>query len=275
MTQALVPIASLAEAERFSVTISKSALLPPALRNKPADVLFVVLTGQELGISPLQAIRGISIIQGKPVLDAALIVALCLKHPECKFFALVESTAERAVYETLRTGHPNPTRITWTMEDAKRAKLTGKDNWVNHPSAMLRARCAAALARVVYPDILFGAYVPDEADEFRERHEPRSEPTAIDAVVVDEPASAAAPITSQPPENPDIAHLPDWAGPDDYRELETGASAVTSLDDLKTWWEKAQEARKRGSITSPQLASLAKLKDAHKRVFETESGAGG
>lgn len=216
---ALVSLAptTLPEAESFSLTIAKSSLLPPALRGKPADVLLVVLTGQELGISPLQAIRGVHIVQGKPVLAADLIIALCMKHPDCRYFHLDESTPERATYSTLRAGHPEPTRMTWTMEDARRAKLTGKDNWTNHPAAMLRARCAAALARVVFPDILFGTYLPDEAEEFRGG--PKAPPIeAMDAVVVDEPPSAAIPEPGA--DDPDNHVMPPWAATADDIEAD-------------------------------------------------------
>ena len=35
--------------------------------------------------------------------------------------------------------YPKPKTVSFTMEDAKRAKIASKDNWVNHPRAMLRA----------------------------------------------------------------------------------------------------------------------------------------
>src|SRR5690606_14566168 len=88
------------------------------------------------------------------------------KHPACKYFRLVESTDERATYETLREGEPEPTRITWTIQQAAKAGLTGRQNWKAHPAAMLRARASAALARAVYPDVAMGIYDPDEALDF-------------------------------------------------------------------------------------------------------------
>ena len=50
----------------------------------------------------------------------------------------------------------------WTLADAERAKLTGKDNWAKFPKAMLRARVSADLCRAVFPDALMGVYDPDE-----------------------------------------------------------------------------------------------------------------
>ena len=153
-------------AEQIAVRLSKSTLLPSALRGKPADLAVIMITGHELGLSPMQALRGLHVVEGRPVLSADLIVGLVKKHPACKYFRLVESTDERATYETMREGEPEPTRITWTIQQAAKAGLTGRQNWKAHPAAMLRARASAALARAVYPDVAMGIYDPDEALDF-------------------------------------------------------------------------------------------------------------
>jgi len=155
-------------AEQIAARLAKSTLLPAALRGKPADLAVIMITGHELGLSPMQALRGLHVVEGRPVLSADLIVGLVKKHPACKYFRLVESTDERATYETLREGEPEPTRITWTIQQAVKAGLTGRSNWKAHPAAMLRARASAALARAVYPDVAMGIYDPDEALDFIE-----------------------------------------------------------------------------------------------------------
>lgn len=159
--------AALDQALTLSNRLAKSGLIPRALQNKPDDVLVVLLRGQELGLGPMQALAGIHVIEGKGVCSADLIVGLCARRREvCEYFRLVESSADRAVYETKRAGSPEPTRLTFTMADAQRAGLTGKDNWKRHPAAMLRARCSAQLARAVYPDLAMGLYDTDEAEDF-------------------------------------------------------------------------------------------------------------
>lgn len=154
------------KAEQIAARLSKSSLLPSAVRGKPADLAVIMITGHELGLSPMQALRGLHVVEGRPILSADLIVGLVKKHPACKYFRLVESTDERATYETLREGEPEPTRITWTIQQAAKAGLTGRPNWKAHPAAMLRARASAALARAVYPDVAMGIYDPDEALDF-------------------------------------------------------------------------------------------------------------
>lgn len=146
--------------------LATSALIPKTLQGKPGDILVVLMTGAELGLQPMQSLRGISVINGKGVCDAALLVGLCVRQSEvCEYFRLVNSDDRQATYEAKRRGS-DPVKLTFTLEQAKQAGLTGKENWRNYPAAMLRARCSAHLARAVFPDLVQGIYTTEEAQEF-------------------------------------------------------------------------------------------------------------
>jgi hypothetical protein len=165
-TKAVNPFepSSIQEALTLSNMLSKSALVPAALRGKPADIFIILATARELGIGPMQGLSDINVIQGKPVYSADLMVAKCKRHPEvCRYFRLVKSTSTEATYETHRVGSPEPERATFTMEDANRLGLAGKDSYQRQPATMLRRRAAAALARETYQDLVRG-YDPDEAE---------------------------------------------------------------------------------------------------------------
>lgn len=151
--------ASIDEAQRFAEIAANTQLT--SVRS-PHDAIALIAMGVELGLTPFQALRSIHVIKGKPCLSADLMVGLVKRHPACEWFRLVESTNELAIYETKRREEPEPTRMQWSIEDAKRAKLTGNPTWGNFPAAMLRARCSSALARAVYPDVVGGLYDPDE-----------------------------------------------------------------------------------------------------------------
>ena len=138
----------------------KSGLLGKAIQ-KPEAAFAVILAGRELGLTAMQSLRSLHLIEGKPTLSADLMVALVKRSPLCKSFKLIESTGDRATYEANREGE-GVTRMSFTIEEAKAAGVTGKDNWKKYPAAMLRARCIAALARVVFPDLLLGVYESDE-----------------------------------------------------------------------------------------------------------------
>ncbi len=151
---------SIEEAWRLSKILVAGGMMPRHLRT-PEAVFSVIAAGRELGLTALQSTRSLYFIEGKAVLSSDLMVALVKRHPDCEYFRLVEITNERCVFETKRHGE-EPTRMEWTMADAQRANLTGKDNWKKFPKAMLRARVSADLCRAVFPDALMGVYDPDE-----------------------------------------------------------------------------------------------------------------
>lgn len=127
--------------------------------------LMIMLTGRSLGIDPVAAMRGTHIVSGKSVLSSDMMVGIVRKSGVCESWVVIESTHEKCVIETRRKGDDTPVRHTWTIEMAKRANLAGKGTWAAYPHSMLRARCSAELARMVYPDFLFGVYAEGEIAE--------------------------------------------------------------------------------------------------------------
>lgn len=198
---------NMADLERMAGMLAKSALIPTAVRNKPADVAIIIMHGRELGLPPMRALSQIYVVEGKPTASADLMVSLCTSRPTiCKYFRPVEVTDRAATYETLREGHPEPTRFTYTIEDARAAGLTGKHNWKSHPKAMLSARAKSFLARMVYSDLVGGMYDPDESDEIRATaardvtppvvtmptRETVAQSRAVEPVVTDDPPALSA-----------------------------------------------------------------------------------
>lgn len=152
--------------------VFNAGVVPKECTNEDA-VFAVMLAGSELGLGPMQSLRCIQIVKGKISYTADFTVALCTRDPRCKYFKLVEGTDKFATYEALREGHPEPTRLTYTLAQATRAGLTNSATWKNHPEAMLRARCSSALARLLFPDLAAGIYTPDEAEEIAANDNPR------------------------------------------------------------------------------------------------------
>ena len=148
-------------ASAVATALVNSKMLPTGV-DTPQKALAIIIQGRELGLSVMQSLRGIHVIEGRPSLSAGLLLGLVMESGKAEFFDLVESTAKKCVYETKRLGGSRSVPMTWTYEDAERAGLTNRPNWRKHPADMLRARCSAALARAVYPDVVFGLCDPDE-----------------------------------------------------------------------------------------------------------------
>lgn len=128
----------------------------------PEQALMLLVTGRDLGLSYSQSLRAFHVVQGKPVLSSAGMVAVCLRSGVCEYFRVVASDDSSATVEVKRRGDP-ARRVTFTIEDARRAGLANRETWKAYPSRMLLARAQAFAAREVFPDLLLGLYDPDEA----------------------------------------------------------------------------------------------------------------
>lgn len=138
----------------------QSGFLPRAV-NTPEKAMAIIQTGKELGLGPMQSLRSIHIIEGKPTMSADLIAGLALAKLPGSVLRVVETSDKKCVVDGGRAGQ-ELTRFTYTIEDAQRAGLAGKDNWKRHPRAMLRARAITEAARAIFPDTCVGLYDADE-----------------------------------------------------------------------------------------------------------------
>lgn len=258
---------SLEEVRSLSKELSVSRLLPAAMQKSPADVMLVVLTGHELGLQPMQAIRGIHIIEGKPSLSADMMSALCLRRRDvCERITLLESTETKATYEAVRVGQ-KAVKMSWTMEQAKRAGVLGKGNWAKFPEAMLRARCLSAICRAVFPDLVGGVYDPDEL--LRDGLSAPPAPAAAPAVaekVVGESVQAPPPPPTPVPEPIQDAEVVD-AAPVPIDEKPQGEALTADEAEEIALMEAIQAAQKRAEL-NPLAARAAKLQsdEAKSRV---------
>jgi hypothetical protein len=146
---------------RYAQTLADSGLLPTAYRRQPANVLYAVEYGEMLGLAPMAAITGIHIIEGKPSASAGLISGL-VRRAGHKL--RVHGDARSATCQIVRSDDPDYTfEVTFTMDDAKAAGLTGKPVWKNYPASMLKARAITQCARDACEEALYGLhYTPEE-----------------------------------------------------------------------------------------------------------------
>lgn len=243
---AIIP-RTVAELMSLAEILSKSDLLPKALRGKVPDVAMTIMAGQEMGFSPGQALRNFHVIEGRPVLSADGMVALALGSGLARYFRRIEEADDKVTYETLRAGEDKPRRCTWTKQMAKDAGLNTKDNWRLFPRAMLAARAKAELARDVYPDVLAGCAAQEEVGDWTPP--PRIE-DAIDAEIVSE--TVGLPVVfdaiEQTKTEADCKALVAKGGPlaDEMAKL-TSAQRALANDRYKAQLSKVREAEKQGA----------------------------
>jgi 5'-3' exonuclease len=129
----------------------------------PESVFTIIMRGKELGVGVTTSLAGFHLIDGKPCASADLIRSLAERHEDCEYFRLVESTLETATWETKHRNHPEPTRYTYTLAEAKAAGLNN-GNWQKRPRDMVCKTAGSKLARIVYPGATIGLYAPEEMD---------------------------------------------------------------------------------------------------------------
>jgi len=148
----------------FAEHLSKSTLVPVSYQGNPSACLVAMQFGASLGINPLQSIQNIAVINGRPSLwgDAAL--ALVRASPLCESIS-ERREGETAICSVKRRGEPVQQR-TFSKNDAMRAGLWGrKGPWSEYPARMLQMRARSFALRDVFPDVLFGITLAEEAQD--------------------------------------------------------------------------------------------------------------
>lgn len=138
----------------------KSGFLPSHIKT-PEQAVAVMLTGRELGIPTMTALRSIAVIQGKPTLAAELMAALIERDYGPLGLRVEETNDGGCTVSYWKPGWPDRKSYEFTIEQAKQAGLTG-DNWRKYPAAMLRARCISAVAKMAFQATLGGLYTAEE-----------------------------------------------------------------------------------------------------------------
>jgi len=190
--------------------IANTDFVPRAMRGNQPAILAAILYGHELGIEPMQALAKISNIEGRPTLAAETQRALILAAGHELW--IEESTATRATVAGRRRGSKVTQRVTWTLDDAKRARLAGRPNYQAYPRQMLIARASAELARQVFPDVIGGMAATEELEDVADGDTPtvelEQETPAARTRTRRRRAPAAAAAIAQAPEPPPLPDEP-------------------------------------------------------------------
>lgn len=134
--------------------------VPKQLRGKPHSVFACILTGHELGLDPMQSLRMVHMIEGRPSISAELMRALVNRAGH--LLSVTDAQQDAVTLHGKRHDTGATATVTWTLEDAKRAKLLGNPAWGKYPRSMLLARATSELCRMLFADVIGGLYEPEE-----------------------------------------------------------------------------------------------------------------
>jgi hypothetical protein len=241
------------DAFRFAKMVAASEFAPKDFKSKPESCMLAIQHGSEVGLSPMQSLQSIAVINGRPTIwgDAAL--ALVQSSPVCEYVKeYTEGQGDNltAVCEAKRRGYPAPTVSRFSMADAKRAGLAGKTGpWSQYPERMLALRARGFALRNAFADALRGLITAEEAQDYPQPVV-ASEPVVVRPKFDDEPRPAR--IVLSPKVNAEPQRTRAEAG----RLAISAAKTIQACESLRSKLDTYHDA---SEITDDEFSELTKL----------------
>lgn len=166
MTKAGVQIKTLDDAWRMARYVCASGFAPKGME-KPESVLIAMQQGAEIGLTPMQSLQSIAVINGRPGIYGDAALALVRASGLMESYAQTESGTPGkddfavTVTTTRKGGSKIVTRF--SVADAKAASLWGKAGpWSQYPARMLLFRARGFNLRDNFGDVLKGLRTTEE-----------------------------------------------------------------------------------------------------------------
>jgi hypothetical protein len=150
--------------------VATSDFAPKDFRGKPESCLLAIQHGAELGLSPMQSLQSIAVVNGRPSVYGDTALAVCKGSPVCEWVReTIEGEGEHmvAVCQAKRRGDAQPVESRFGVAEAKKAGLWGKQGpWTQYPRRMLQMRARGFALRDAFPDVLRGLVTAEEAADY-------------------------------------------------------------------------------------------------------------
>ena len=242
---------SIDEALRFAEMLSKSSIVPKDYQGNAGNILVAIQWGMEIGLQPLQAMQNIAVINGRPSIWGDAMLAI-VRGSGLLEYIREEPTDESCTCTIKRKGEDPVTR-TFTMADAKKARLANKQGpWTQYPKRMMQMRARAYALRDVFPDVLRGVEVAEIASDLP----PEKDMGKAD--VIDETKPAATTKTAALKNR--IAAKKSTREPVTLQVVMAAIGSATTLDELKKTADMA------AGLTNPDDKEQARKAYAEKKA---------
>lgn len=154
-----------AEALEMANAMAKSDIVPNEYKGKPANILVASLYGDSVGLGMMQSLQSICVINGKPSMYGDVGLAIIQNSGTVEY--IEETITDKiATCKVKRKGDPVEVIRTYTLDDARKAGLLGKDNWIKYPKRMLQFRARWWALRDKWPDKLKGLQSREEMEDY-------------------------------------------------------------------------------------------------------------
>jgi hypothetical protein len=165
-----VSFSSFADMKQFCITVVNSGQFKGI--ETPEQAVIILQAGLELGLSPIWALTNIMVTNGRPSVWGDGLLGLVLAHPQCEDVietntGAIEDESYTARCEVRRKGR-EPIIREFSVKDAKKAGIFGKNVHAQYPKRMLQMRARAFACRDAFADALRGLGVREELENITE-----------------------------------------------------------------------------------------------------------
>lgn len=243
--------------------LADGQFVPKAFAGKPGDVLAALMMGAEVGLSPLAALRGIAVINGRPSLWGDALLGVAMQHPDyVAHREWIEGEGDKMVAccIVVRRGS-EPHTVRFSVDDAKKSKLWGKAGpWQEYPKRMLQLRARAWAIRDKFADALAGLASAEEVQDAP------PEGVTVNVTAAPEPGKGRQSVVALPSRRAKTEEAPVVAEPEAAPPAAPQAAA------------EPEDRRTVAQLRAHALAQLARFDgesgDADRALFLTDFVAG-
>ena len=242
---------TMADAKAFGDLVAASEFAPKDFRGKGGSCVLAIQFGAEIGLSPMQALQSIAVVNGRPSIYGDAALAVVKASPLCEYVTeTVEGEGDRmvAICTAQRRGDPSPTVRQFSVADAKQAQLWGKAGpWTQYARRMLQMRARGFALRDAFPDVLRGLVTAEEAGDSVINTPP--------VVVASRPTPEVRPKFDEEHAAPPAA-VPDGTAADMARKAIAAAMTLAQLEKLKPRIDQRLKEKAIAAFEADELLDL-------------------
>lgn len=159
--------------KQMATMLANAKMLPDDI-NTPEKIFLLMQQGKELGLSPMQSINNIYVINGRTAINTNMMAALIKRSGKYKFTVMewTSKICKMEFFERVSDAWESLGVIDYTIEEATHAGFFKPNKygnvsmgWAKYPKEMMKARCLSRGARMYCADVIQGMYDVDELKE--------------------------------------------------------------------------------------------------------------